>query len=106
MRKLTSFLAMLALTTAPCLAGELIVDALETYTEQFSLHTSSSGTVQFQRCGTCSYQTARATEDTVYELYGERVSLAHLRSALVGKSAALAVLYRVKDNTLVRISAY
>ena len=47
-----------------------------------------------------------ATADTIYELQGRRVSLSELRSALERKPAPLAVLYRVSDLTLVRISAY
>jgi hypothetical protein len=106
MRKFTIAFALAVLTAVPAVSGELLVDALETYTGQFELPRSDDATVRFQRCGTCAFQTARATGDTIYQLYGQRVTLAELRSALAGKQAALAVLYRVKDNTLVRISAY
>jgi hypothetical protein len=106
MRKLLVIIALSALINTPSVAGKLIVDALETHSTIIDLPSSETASIAFKRCGNCVTQYATATANTVYELQGRRVSLSELRAALAQKPAPLAVLYRVSDLTLVRISAY
>jgi hypothetical protein len=84
----------------------LIVDALETHSSQFTLPEFVGGTVTFQRCGRCPFQSATSNAATIFEVSRQRVTLAEMKRLLAEKPTALAVLYRVEDNTLVRISAY
>jgi len=106
MRKILIALAVLNLAAGTAFAGKLVVDAFETHSSLFHLPEFESGTTQFQRCGHCTYTVVKATAATVYEYGGYRVTLSELRKAVADRPAALAVLYRVEDNTLVRISAY
>ena len=107
MRRLITALALLSIAAGTSFAAShLIVDALETHSSQFTLPEFEGAMVKFQRCGHCPYQVAKSSAATVYEYAGRAVTLADLRKAVAAKPAALAVLYRVKDNTLVRISAY
>jgi len=106
MRKLLAIIALSALINTPSVAGKLIVDALETHSTMIDLPSSETASISFKRCGDCATQYATATVTTIYELEGRRVSLSELRAALAIKPAPLAVLYRVSDSTLVRISAY
>ena len=107
MRKFFAALAVLTLLAGTSAAQtRLIVNALETHSSLFTLPEFEGGTVTFQRCGHCPYQTATSSAKTIYEVSQQRVSLAEMKRLLAEKPAALAVLYRVEDNTLVRISAY
>jgi hypothetical protein len=87
-------------------ATVLLHEAHETHSALIDLPDSSSGRMSFRRCGDCAFKTVRASDSTLYELHGTRVSLAQLRAALARKSAALAVVYDVKTLLLIRISAY
>jgi len=106
MRKLVPLVALLALSAGTAFGGKLVINALEMHSADFTLPETTTGTVNFKRCGKCPVETARATASTVYELYKRPVTLSELRTALKRKPAALAVLYRMEDKTLVRISAY
>ena len=80
--------------------------ALETQASAVNLPAAANGTLVLAPCVGCAPQTFLATAATVY-LLGERaVSLAELRSALVGKpDTFMTVAYSAKTRELARVTA-
>ena len=110
--KIKTLITAIVLLLAMPVAAQFTTTQLahEVALNELRLPSHPSGTIGFKSCSECGYQTKRVSENTQYELNGERVKLDEFRDAVshVRKRSeeTVIVLHHLKEDVVIKVSIY
>ena len=110
--KIKTLITAIVLLLAMPVAAQFTTTQLahEVALNELRLPSHPSGTIGFKSCSECEYQTKRVSENTQYELNGERVKLDEFRDAVshVRKRSeeTVTVLHHLKEDVVIKVSIY